>query len=226
MPSSYERYQRQQRRSYGASTGRSTLGYWVPLAVTVTVATVGLAAWIWSERKDHDEDDDDDRKGGPGPARDYGELPDVREAEGPRMQDNTFTSRVSEVYRRTPSPQQLFGSASKRVSAGVAAAGAAVGGALSSIREEDKPDFEDHTRWSEEAESRSGTARIQEQRQSRSEIGTPTARQGSISGNKGAGKRKTVAIVISAEDDHDHTEEVSYLREHAVRFPEYVTKLR
>lgn len=41
--------------SYGASSSRSAFGYWIPLALTVTAATVGLAAWIWSEREDTEE---------------------------------------------------------------------------------------------------------------------------------------------------------------------------
>ena len=41
--------------SYGTTSSRSALGYWIPLALTVTAATVGLAAWIWSERDDVEE---------------------------------------------------------------------------------------------------------------------------------------------------------------------------
>lgn len=52
--------------SYGASGQRSTLGYWVPLALTVTAATIGLAAWIWSERKDDDEETSSDEQYNPG----------------------------------------------------------------------------------------------------------------------------------------------------------------
>lgn len=33
--------------------------HWVPLAVTVTVATVGVAAWIWSQRSNHEEDEEE-----------------------------------------------------------------------------------------------------------------------------------------------------------------------
>lgn len=40
---------------YGASRdNRSAFGYWIPLALTVTAATVGLVAWVWSERGDED----------------------------------------------------------------------------------------------------------------------------------------------------------------------------
>ena len=63
MSYSYERVERRTTNnpgrsasSYGHSGRRSVLGYWLPLALTVTAATVGLVAWVWSERKD-DEDD-------------------------------------------------------------------------------------------------------------------------------------------------------------------------
>ena len=47
--------QRRSTRAYGAASNRSPLGYWIPLALTVTAATVGLAAWIWSEREDSED---------------------------------------------------------------------------------------------------------------------------------------------------------------------------
>ena len=206
-------YERTRRQTYGASTRRSTLGYWIPLALTVTVATVGIAAWIWSERKEGDDDDDyNDRKA---PRRDDGQPPPGYgdpapyqrgpEGQGPPLEDQGMLARMSGAIRRTPSPQQIFDGASRRVVAGVTAAGAAVGGALSSIREEDRQDFEDHSRWSEEAETRAGEP-------SRSS----GARRSSQSGGK-SGKRNTVAIVLSADTDyHNHSEEVSYHQEHAV----------
>lgn len=43
------------RTAYGASSNRSAFGYWIPLAITLTAATVALGAWIWSER-DGDEE--------------------------------------------------------------------------------------------------------------------------------------------------------------------------
>ena len=215
MSYSYDRYERQRRSTSGASTRRSALGYWIPLAVTVTVATVGIAAWIWSERKDVD-DDDYERKdydgreegrpppgyGGPGQAPygpgqpPYGSGPERQPTE-----DQGMIARMSGAIRRTPSPQQIFDGASRRVVAGVTAAGAAVGGALSSIREEDKKDFEDHSRWSEEADTRAGE--------------TPGRRGAERHGNPGS-KRKAVAIVLSAESDYSHSEDASYHQEHAV----------
>lgn len=110
-------------------------------------------------------------------------------------------ARMSGAIRRTPSPQQIFDGASRRVVAGVAAAGAAVGGALSSIQEEDKKDFEDHSRWSEEAETQASEA---------------PGHRGPEARGKPHGKRKTVAVVLSAESDYHHSEDVSYHQEHAV----------
>ncbi|ODH53387.1 hypothetical protein GX48_00586 [Paracoccidioides brasiliensis] len=148
-----------------SSTGRKTaLGYWLPLAITVGVATVSLAAWVWSERRDDDEDDEDyygdDKRptgsehgpefGQPqgGPSRATGVY------DGAQPEDASVLSRFQGALRRTPSPQQLFDGASRRVAAGVAAAGAVVGGALGAIREARSGDYEDHSLWTEEANSR------------------------------------------------------------------------
>lgn len=60
MSYSYERVERRRRTtsggSFGASSSRSAFGYWIPLALTATAATVGLVAWIWSERRDDEEE--------------------------------------------------------------------------------------------------------------------------------------------------------------------------
>lgn len=42
--------------SYGASSNRSAFGYWIPLAITLTAATVAIGAWIWSERDDEEHE--------------------------------------------------------------------------------------------------------------------------------------------------------------------------
>ncbi|KAL8729394.1 MAG: hypothetical protein Q9166_004787 [cf. Caloplaca sp. 2 TL-2023] len=215
MSYSYERYDRSRRTTSGASR-RSTLGYWIPLAVTVTVATAGLVAWIWSERKDHDDDDDyDDRKDdshGPGP----GGVPYWPGRGGPQMQDDSFVGRVQGAIRRIPSPQQIFDGASRKMVAGVTAAGAAVGGALSAIREEDRRDFEDHSRWSEEADIRATTATAPAPRDPRAVEATMSVGQSDSGGTKGGKKRKTVAVVVSGDTGHhDPGEEVTYIQEHA-----------
>ena len=232
MSYSYDRYERHRRPTYGASARRSTLGYWIPLALTVTVATAGLVAWIWSERRDGDNDDYDRQAEGPPPgsgdtgdgrpppvygSQGPGDLPYAREAEGSRMEDDGLIARMSGAIRRTPSPQQLFDGASRRVVAGVTAAGAVVGGALSSIREEGRGDFEDHSRWSEEAETRPVGTAAPEEPDTRAVEPSRTTLQGSQSGTDAGRKRKTVAIVISADgQDQSHEEDASYLQEHAV----------
>ena len=221
---SYDRLETSQRRqAYGASTRRSTFGYWVPLVLTVTVATIGLAAWIWKERSDDDEyDDNRKRPGGPPPV--YGNVRPGQPAyaqgsENQAQDDASMMARMSGALRRTPSPQQIFDGASRRVVAGVAAAGAAVGGALSSIREEDKRDFEDHSRWSEEAQARVTGAPARGMSQAGPGPAVDLTSQQPPQGPKSGEKRKAVAIVVSAESKHHgpHEEEVAYIQAHAVR---------
>jgi hypothetical protein len=213
---------RRRRGGYGASGPRTVFGYWVPLVLTVTVATVGLAAWIWNERKEDDAHDrDKKRKGGPPPSdrpTEPGQTTYTREEEHERVEEQGMMARMSGALRRTPSPQQIFDGASRRVAASVAAAGAAVGGALASIREEDKRDYEDHTRWSEEAESR----RVASQ-PAVSEAAVGTRLEDDVSQRqpplipKSADKRKSIAIVISAEVvDHGYGEEEAVYQEEAV----------
>ena len=205
------------------STRRSALGYWIPLAITVTVATVGLATWIWSERRDDESDDNDRKRGTSPPPR---SMPDFGTQRSNQMrqaavessthgeEEGVFT-RVSRGLRRTPSPQNIFDG----VVAGVAAAGAAVGGVLSTIREEDKRDFEDHSRWSEEAKSRSAPTVPQEKSGHTAQTMVPpsSARPLTHSGGKSGGKRKTIAIVISAHTDYHNSEDTSHQEENAVR---------
>lgn len=167
------------RRRHGGPSGfsaagrRTALGYWLPLALTVGVATVSLAAWVWSERRDDEDEGEGDYYGdrehhgrrdgnapvGLEPGAEYGQ-PEGGYAratgvhDGAHLEDASVMSRVQGALRRTPSPQQIFDGASRKVAAGVAAAGAVVGGALTAIREEGANDFEDHSRWTEEANSR------------------------------------------------------------------------
>ena len=237
MSYSYDRYERQRRQTYGASSRRSTLGYWVPLALTVTATTIGLAAWIWSERRDDDDDDydydrKDDRRNNQPPHGPGYEGVGSRESENVsgigavHGEDASMMARMSGALRRTPSPQQLFDGASRKVAAGVAAAGAVVGGALSSIREEDKRDYEDHSRWSEEAESRKDGQSTQQAAVPKGADSTMTgasasSRQSTAVSQRQSGlKRKTVAIVVSAESSYDTgtQEEIDYHQEHAVSF--------
>ena len=248
-------YERQRRQTYGASTRRTAWGYWLPLAVTVTVATAGLVAWVWNERKDDDDDDLAYRPPGqagpppPGPGytnapppsgygpppSGYGsgpppgfqdapsrfegpptaEAPFAPGSDGRAAEEQSIAARMSGALRRTPSPQQIFDGARRNVVAGVTAAGAAVGGALSSITEEGKGGYEDHSRWSEEADSQQGEP-SRKGPELRDLEGSSSSRQTTQSTIKASAKRKTVAIVVSAETDYEHTEDVGYHQEHAV----------
>ena len=255
-------YERSRRTTYGSSTRRTAWGYWIPLAVTVTVATAGLVAWIWKERSD---EEDEDLSSGP-PPPDYGNGPppsgyfpppqsypnapppnfqgppgEAPYGPGPQGQppyapgpigtqgeDESIVARMSGALRRTPSPQQIFDGARRNVVAGVTAAGAAVGGALSSITEENKTGYEDHSRWSEEAESQNGKSAAQRgpELKDLETLSSVTVRQGTTSGTKVGGKRKTVALVVSAETDYEHSDDAGYHQEHAVRFAFQVLQKR
>ena len=257
MPS-YESYERRRRQfnSLSSRGNHSTWGHWLPLAITVTIAAGGLAAWIWKERRDSEEDDYRPRPPGAGPGppaygpsrttqgppssqgpplTDYsgpppssmpGDFGAAPSGQGPyggppeqrEMQDESIVGRMSGALRRTPSPQQFFDGASKRVVAGVSAAGAAVTGALSSITEEDRPGYEDHRSWSEEADSQSGGKSSKASRRGPEMVdkegsATSGASQATV---KAGGKRKSVAIVVSAVSDYEHDEDAGYHQEHAV----------
>ncbi|KAB2577545.1 hypothetical protein BFW01_g9829 [Lasiodiplodia theobromae] len=211
MSFSYDRYDRRQQ-----SSRRSTFGYWVPLVITVTIATAGVAAWVWSERKDGDDDDDADLSYGeeertyrPPPPPGYAEDTYSESVGVTREQDEGFMARMSGAIRRTPSPQQVFDNASRRLAAGVAAAGTAFGAALGSIREEDREDYGDHSRWSEEAARRNVEAQSS---QSSAAVGTHTAAfnaalQPPAQPPRPGARKKTVVVVVSADSvigDDDH----------------------
>ncbi|BDD57509.1 hypothetical protein MPDQ_000260 [Monascus purpureus] len=229
-------------RGFSATGRRTVLGYWVPLALTVGIATIGVAAWIWSERNDDDDDDypKDDDSGDerppppPGPGSISGGYPPVepgaafptpgapgfREISQP--EDSGMFARMQGALRRTPSPQQIFDGASRKVAAGVAAAGAFVG--LTPIREEGRGDFEDHTKWSEEVESRANErdqqAAIAPVMSGALSTQAATPLQPSL--DKKKKKKKTVAIVVSSvSPQHDpdgfnteHASILSHLPEH------------
>lgn len=194
------------RRRHGAGIGfsptgrRTVLGYWVPLAVTVGVATAGIAAWIWSERSDEDEEDDHGEQSRDDLDEQEDGFPAARGPGGEAMpsdianDDAGMMARMHNTLRRTPSPQQIFDGAKRVATAGVAAAGAYVGG-LASIREENRGDFEDHSRWSEEVESRDNE---------RSQQVEEAALSGALPTPRGAtsGKKKSVAIVVSSTSPH------------------------
>jgi hypothetical protein len=131
-------------------------------------------------------------------------------------------ARMQGALRRTPSPQQLLDGASRRVAGGVAAAGAMMSGALTSIREEDKGDFEDHSRWSEEKGAGIGGTTV---------LGPAGGVQTVLNDGvtdlpkqrNASGKKKVVAIVTSAESLHDgHDDDITYIQEHAVSGHHYL----
>jgi hypothetical protein len=146
-----DRYDTARRRQ--ARPGRSALGYWLPLVVTVTIATAGLAAWIWSERQHDNDDDDNDRHDDAEDDTydhpiDYPEdIPNTRE-QAPDSGDQGFLSRVT---GRTPSPQQFFDTAGQRLRSAVGLSGPSTAG-----RQEEggEPAFSDNEHWNEEAETK------------------------------------------------------------------------
>lgn len=232
--SSYDR----QRNARQPTSRQGALTYWLPLAFTVTVATVGLVAWIWSER--HDDGDDDLPPGPPGDnvhdRPPYGRNPDgsvrtgppsyadVRPGEaaygtapGPQtsQENQSYMARMSGALRRTPSPQQVFDAASRSVTGGIAAAGAVVGSALGSIMEEDKNAYKDHKTWSEEAAVRGMTATAGPstgiEMRSDSTPGVSAQRVPQVNG-----KRKTIAVVVSADSKATFEDDDGEFHEHAV----------
>jgi len=227
-----------ERRQPTRSSNRGTFSYWLPLAFTVTAATIGIAAWVWSERS---EDDDDKPTQPPRPGGNdhvypnYGRNADGSIRTGPpsyadvrpgevaygtatnRQQEESqsYMARMSGALRRTPSPQQVFDGATRSVVAGVTAAGAAVGSALSSIREEDKNAYKDHKTWQEEQEIKAATTAMAKDK----EIELKTSDEPGVSTSRVAQphtKRKTVAIVVSADSSHDFEEDDGGFHEHAV----------
>lgn len=205
----------------------------MPLVFTVTAATVGLAAWVWKERRDsEDSSSSDDADLSYGDDKDYSRPPARPPRPGDRQldaqsqgvarnlqEDDGIIARMSGAIRRSPSPQQVFDAASRKVAAGVAAAGAIAGGALTSIREEDKDAaFGDHSRWSEEATLRRNVEAQSEQSRSavaaHADAFSASVRQAPPTGSK----RKTVLVVLSADMSLDalHDQTGSYHTEHAV----------
>jgi hypothetical protein len=215
MSFSYSQENRRRRvtgTGFSATGSRTLLGYWVPLAMTVGIAAIGVATWIWSERDD-DEDDYRDNPEGPdfppapgdirpgGTSDEYTRTTTADIYEEAHQDDGSVITRMHEALRRTPSPQQILDGASRKVAAGMAAV---FGGGLAPIREEGSADFEDHSRWSEEVDSRSRnasqTANI-EPIQSGSNITQATSSTQIPQGKE----RKTVAIVVSSVSLHEES---------------------
>lgn len=219
--SSYDRFERRSQ-----TTRRSAFSHWLPLILTVTVATIGLATWVWSERREDDEDTPDYGKDDNGNARGgppvHGDLREGDTGDGTTTrqpeESSSYMARMSGALKRTPSPQQVFDGASRTVVGGLAAAGAVVGNALSSIREEVKDPYADHRTWSEEAELRKAGVKDAEERtkaSSTSQAKGESSQRAPVLQNT---RKKTVAIVVSAasghgafDDDEDYQHAVSYM---------------
>lgn len=215
----------------GSRSRRGVWSHWVPLAVTLTVATAGLAAWVWSQRKDNEDDDhepgldynDADYGDNPAYGASRGNRPQPPAAQGPPYQQAPigddaqsfgvapgpgdgsaagWGARMSGALRRTPSPQQFIDTAGKTVAGGFAAAGAVMGKALASIREEDKYD---NNPWSEEADAKRER-----------DTGPSTTK-----------KRKTVAIIVSADSSTSYADAAAGgYHEHAVRMTTSTQRVR
>ncbi|KAJ5682959.1 hypothetical protein N7462_006124 [Penicillium macrosclerotiorum] len=213
------------RRRGGAGTGfsstgrRTAMGYWIPLALTTTKTI----APMMGETAITPPPPGSVSSGYPPPPYGAGEYTRGAGTEampGDNPYDPSFMGRMQGALRRTPSPQQIFDGASRRVMAGVTAAGAYVGGALTSIREENRGDFEDHTRWSEEARSRA-TERGQQTPTAPTMSGALPSRGPATGQHAIDKKKKTVAIVVSslspADSDgfaSEHASILSHLPEH------------
>lgn len=203
---------------FSSSGNRTALGYWLPLVATVGIATVGLAAWVWSERQDDEDDYDDDNRGNAriGLDSETNSAPSRGIAtgidDGSRVDDASVMARVHGALRRTPSPQEIFDGASKRMAAGVAA----VGGALTSIREEDRGDFEDHSMWADEE-----TPTAAGDRELYPTMSGASAPEATSTQQRESHKRKTVAIVVSSVSSTPDGGDVGIqLSEHSVRLQE------
>lgn len=221
MSFNYDRYRQDRRQS---SRSSSSLTYWVPLVLTLTVAGAGLAAWVWSERRDDEDassedadlsygEESDRRKDGRG--KEDAQRADDRNPSSASNNNssNNLVSRVQGAIRRTPSPQLIFDTVSKKTAAGWAAAGAA----LTSIREEDRDDFGDHNRWSEEASIRRNVEAQSSQSSTAVDTQAKSFTASVRNGPSYTGKRKTVVLVVSAESLMDlHDDDGSYRSENAV----------
>jgi hypothetical protein len=163
-------------------------------------------------------------QGGPPPpgfnAEMYGAS---RSTEVRQEQDSGLVARMSSALGmgRSASPAaQSFGWAGQQVAAGFAAAGAMVGGALTTLQGGDQGEYRDHERWSEEAEQRDRD-NGDDIKQGLKRRGTADEYfSGAVDIPKQASiyqrKRKTVAIVVSAAADGSADDSLGH---HAVSSP-------
>ncbi len=160
----------------------------------------------------------------------------------------TFFGQVRGAMRRTPSPQQFLDHASKQVSAGIAAAGSALGSIMEDPEHDrrvyddrgqgeqsqrkrgdrredrDREGFSDHERWSEEADEKVRVGKVEAESERRAD----TARSGREDPGKGRA-RKTVAVVVSADTNMDgkmDEEDIVYDQHAVSRMPYDPTDLK
>ncbi|KAK8094763.1 hypothetical protein PG997_001448 [Apiospora hydei] len=220
------------------SRRRGAWGHWVPLVLTVAVATAGVAVWAWSQRSNDDEEEeqaapdldyenadygDNPAYGASGPTN-YGTTADPSSARAAGSTTYGVTDAreeanlnagwgMSGALRRSPSPQQFLANAGKTLAAGAGAVGAAMGSALAAIREEDRTAYADHETWSQEAEARRDTpnppqAPVQAPAQAPTQAPSPAPPR------ETSKRRKTVAVVVSADTNMDDFDEDGF-HEHA-----------
>ena len=186
-----DRYDTARRRQ--ARPGRSALGYWLPLAVTVTIATAGLAAWIWSERQHDDDDDDNDRH--EDTEDDTYDHPIDYPEDIPHSREQTIDSSdqgfLSRVTGRTPSPQQFLDSAGQRIRSAVGLSNSSAAGRP---EERGDPAFSDNEHWNEEAE-------------------TKRSQRATSSSHATSKPKRTVVVVLNGEEPEDGS---IHNNEHAV----------
>ncbi|OAL68947.1 hypothetical protein A7D00_7203 [Trichophyton violaceum] len=208
------------------SSGRSALGYWVPLVITVGVATAGLAAWVLSERQSDDDDEGLSYHDDNAPiTMDPGSGDSYSRGVTTATDDGSVMSRFQGAWRRTPSPKQLFDGASRSVVAGVTAVGAMVGGALSSIREEGRSEYDDHDQQQHQQGRRDEELVARDApRQSQPTPGAlPAETTGTSQSRQGPKRVKTVAIVVSSVlPDLEVDEQISGHASILAHLPEYI----
>jgi hypothetical protein len=142
-------------------------------------------------------------------------------------EDSTFISTLTGgAVKRAPSPGQSYDWATTKLAAGVGAIGALVG--LSTVREGSQDDYEDHERWSQEAEAKkkntSATNTVDDVQVGIKRRGTNQEfYSGEVQLPKSVSlptrRRKNVAVVVSAVEleQQGHTD----LGSHAVSVSSY-----
>lgn len=164
------------------------------------------------------------------------ETRDVNTQYSQQQDGATWYDRVAGVVKRTPSPQQFFDTASKGVTAGMAAAGAALGSIMEGgsddelnqrrqssrtkerrNRTEERDGFSDHERWSEEADDPQRVGVVEAESEKRAKAAR------SVRNEQGKGRAKrAVAVVVSADTaDFEHDMSAGYTTEHAVSIVSY-----